>query len=68
LVARSVSPRRCCNAEAKEAILAEASAPGATVEIDNSAAERALRGVALGRENWFFAGSDVGGQRAAATG
>ena len=30
------------------------------------AAERALRGVALGRKNWLFAGSDVGGHRAAA--
>lgn len=36
------------------------------MEIDNSAAERALRGVALGRKNWLFAGSDQGGQRAAA--
>mgnify|MGYP000264962274 CR=1 FL=1 len=37
-----------------------------TVEIDNNAAERALRGVALGRKNWLFAGSDRGGSRAAA--
>ncbi|GAB4363533.1 MAG: IS66 family transposase [Kiloniellaceae bacterium] len=37
-----------------------------TVEIDNNAAERALRGVALGRKNWLFAGSDRGGARAAA--
>jgi transposase len=36
------------------------------LEIDNSAAERALRGVALGRKNWLFAGSDAGGLRAAA--
>jgi transposase len=36
------------------------------LEIDNSAAERALRGVAPGRKNWLFAGSDAGGQRAAA--
>jgi transposase len=36
------------------------------LEIDNSVAERALRGIALGRKNWLFAGSDVGGQRAAA--
>lgn len=36
------------------------------VEIDNSAAERALRGVALGRKNYLFAGADSGGQRAAA--
>ena len=32
-----------------------------TVEIDNSAAERALRGVAIGRRNYLFAGSDKGG-------
>ena len=31
----------------------------------NNAAERALRGVALGRRAWLFAGSDRGGERAA---
>ena len=31
----------------------------------NNAAERALRGVALGRKAWLFAGSDRGGERAA---
>jgi transposase len=36
------------------------------IEIDNNAAERALRGVALGRGNYLFMGSDAGGQRAAA--
>jgi transposase len=36
------------------------------IEIDNSAAERALRGVALGRKNYLFAGADSGGERAAA--
>ncbi len=36
------------------------------IEIDNNAAERALRTVALGRKNYLFAGSDAGGQRAAA--
>src|ERR1700761_5598410 len=36
------------------------------IEIDNSAAERALRVVALGRKNYLFAGSDAGGERAAA--
>jgi transposase len=36
------------------------------IEIDNSAAERALRGVALGRNNYLFMGSDDGGERAAA--
>jgi transposase len=34
--------------------------------IDNSAAERVMRPVALGRRNWTFAGSDAGGARAAA--
>jgi hypothetical protein len=36
------------------------------IEIDNSAAERALRSVALGRRNYLFAGADSGGERAAA--
>lgn len=36
------------------------------LEVDNSAAERALRAVALGRKNFLFAGSDCGGERAAA--
>jgi len=36
------------------------------IEIDNNAAERALRTVALGRKNYLFAGSDTGGERAAA--
>ena len=36
------------------------------VEIDNNAAERSIRGIALGRKNYLFAGSDTGGQRAAA--
>jgi transposase len=34
--------------------------------LSNNAAERALRGVAIGRRNWTFAGSDAGGYRAAA--
>ena len=36
------------------------------VEMANNAAERALRAVALGRKNYLFAGSDSGGERAAA--
>jgi transposase len=36
------------------------------IEIDNNAAERALRAVALGRKNFLFAGADCGGERAAA--
>ena len=35
------------------------------LEIDNNAAERSLRGVAIGRKNWLFAGSDQGGHRTA---
>ena len=34
--------------------------------LTNNAAERALRGIAIGRKNWLFAGSDRGGERAAA--
>jgi transposase len=37
-----------------------------TVEIDNNLAENALRCVSLGRKNFMFAGSDSGGERAAA--
>ena len=33
--------------------------------VSNNAAERALRGIALGRKSWLFCGSDRGGQRAA---
>ena len=35
------------------------------IEIDNNAAERSLRGIALGRKNYLFLGSDAGGERAA---
>ena len=35
------------------------------IEIDNTAAERALRSVALGRKNFLLLGSDSGGERAA---
>jgi transposase len=33
--------------------------------LSNNAAERALRGIALGRKAWLFASSDRGGERAA---
>lgn len=36
------------------------------IEIDNNAGERAMRSIALGRKNWLFAGSDSGGETAAA--
>jgi transposase len=35
------------------------------IEIDNNSAERSIRPVVLGRRNYLFAGSDVGGERAA---
>jgi transposase len=35
------------------------------LEIDNNATERAIRGVAVGRHNWIFFGSDQGGKTAA---
>jgi transposase len=35
------------------------------LEIDNNGAERALRGIAIGRKNWLFFGSDNGGRTAA---
>jgi len=36
------------------------------IEVDNNAAERSLRTIAIGRKNYLFAGSDAGGERAAA--
>jgi hypothetical protein len=38
----------------------------ARICLSNNAAERALRGIAIGRKSWLFAGSDQGGERAAA--
>jgi transposase len=35
------------------------------LEIDNNGAERSLRGIAVGRRNWTFLGSDNGGRTAA---
>ena len=35
------------------------------LDIDNNGAERSLRGVAVGRKNWMFLGSDHGGRTAA---
>jgi len=35
------------------------------LEIDNNAAERALREIAVGRKNWLFAGSERGGEACA---
>ena len=35
------------------------------LEVDNNRCERAIRQIAVGRKNWLFAGSEVGGQSAA---
>lgn len=35
------------------------------IRLSNNAAERAIRGIAVGRRNWTFCGSDQGGHRAA---
>jgi transposase len=35
------------------------------LNIDNNPVERAIRGIAIGRRNWLFAGSENGGRRAA---
>lgn len=35
------------------------------IEVDNNAAERALRAIGVGRKNYLFLGSDAGGERAA---
>jgi len=35
------------------------------LESDNNACERAIRGVAIGRKNWLFVGSEFGGETAA---
>ena len=40
-------------------------AEGGRLAIDNNAAERALRGIAIGRKNWLFVGSETGGRTAA---
>jgi len=37
-----------------------------SIDVDNNAAERAMKGPVLGRKNWLFAGSHDGGERAAA--
>lgn len=36
------------------------------LEVDNNTAENAMRGIAIGRKNYLFCGSDAGGERAAA--
>jgi transposase len=63
-------PRKSGTAEAIRYALARWHALGrfvddGTIEIDNNAAERSIRPIAIGRKNWLFAGSDKGGERAA---
>jgi transposase len=63
-------PRKSGTAEVIRYALARWQALGrfiddGTIEIDNNAAERSIRPIAIGRKNWLFAGSDKGGERAA---
>src|SRR5512143_1963866 len=73
------SSMRCCRSCREKAISPPPSATPAPLwtalrrylddgrlEIDNNAAERQIRPLALGRKNYLFAGSDGGGERAAA--
>ena len=60
--------RRRWTTDEREQILAAANAPGAVVaDVGRrwDICTRALRGIALGRKSWLFAGSDRGGERAA---
>ena len=66
----ATTSRRSTSAEAIQYALNQWSALGrylddGELEIDNLIAERALRGVAIGRKNYLFLGSDRGGERAA---
>ena len=63
--ARARSPRRSPTASTRWAALTRFLDDGRLC-MSNNAAERALRGIAVGRHNWTFAGSDEGGRRAAA--
>ena len=59
--ALSFSDRRLVSRDALSRFAVEA-----RLEADNKIAENALRGIAIGRKNYLFAGSDGGGERAAA--
>lgn len=53
------SPNECCHPRFNPFWISSSRS------IDNNAAERALRSVAVGRKNYLFLGSDAGGERAA---
>ena len=63
---RRAKPRLRFDTRSRDGVPSRATPKMGMLEIDNSAAERALRAVALGRKNYLFAGSDCGGERAAA--
>jgi hypothetical protein len=60
------APEARCPVSERYRIVSPKAWTSATSMPNNNAAERALRAVALGRKNWLFAGSDDGGERAAA--
>ena len=64
LPAKSITAKAIAYALNNEAALTIFLTDG-KIEIDNNAAENAMRPIALGRKNWLFAGSDSGGETAA---
>lgn len=65
-VGRVGEPYGGCGRIARWPVVADIGPEPSGLEIDNNAAERALRVVALVRKNFLFAGSNAGGERAAA--
>ena len=57
--------RRACNYLIKHEAALHRFLDDGALPLDNNEAERAVRGVAQGRRNWLFAGSDAGAERAA---
>jgi hypothetical protein len=57
-------PSRCVSVTLKGVAFPSVGSAASTMPFNN-AAERALRGIALGRKSWLFCGSDRGGERAA---
>ncbi len=60
-----ISPRPCVIPSAAE-LLSIAMSVTATLRSTTTLPERSIRGIALGRKKWLFAGSNTGGERAAA--
>lgn len=57
--------RRACNYLIKHEVALHRFLEDGALPLDNTEAERSLRGIAQGRKSWLFAGSDAGAERAA---